>query len=54
MLAIEPWFLGEGILLGLAGYLSQRSAKGQALWLGLVGAVFLLAFASAATGLRFG
>jgi hypothetical protein len=29
MLAIEPWFLGEGILLGLAGYLSQRSAKGR-------------------------
>jgi hypothetical protein len=53
MLAIEPWFLGEGVLLGLAGYLSLRSAKGQTLWLGLVGAAFLLALASAAFGLQF-
>jgi hypothetical protein len=54
MLAIEPWFLGEGFLLGLAGYLSLRSAQGQALWLELVGAAFLLALASAVLGLQFG
>jgi hypothetical protein len=52
MLAIEPWFLGTGILLGVVGYLAQRSPGGRTRWLWLVGAGFVVAFASAATELK--
>jgi hypothetical protein len=54
LLAIEPWFLAEGILLGLVGCLALRTGTGRTRWLGLVGAGFLIAFASGALGLKVG
>ena len=54
LLVIEPWFLGEGILLGLIGFLAQRSDSSQLWWLKLVAGAFLIAFASAVFGLRVG
>jgi hypothetical protein len=54
LLVIEPWFLGEGILLGLIGLLAQRSDAGQVRWLKLVAGALLIALASAAFELRVG
>lgn len=54
MLLIEPWFLVEGLLLGLAGYFAQRSAAGRRAWLLWVGGMFLLAFTTAAAGVQAG
>jgi hypothetical protein len=54
MLAIEPWFLIEGILLGLVGYLAQRSQRERAGWVRLLGVGFLAALASGLLGLRVG
>jgi hypothetical protein len=53
LLAIEPWFLVEGVLLGLVGYLAQRSAEAKARWLTLMGVWTAIAFASGVFGLRF-
>lgn len=54
MLAIEPWFLGMGILLGVTGYCAQRSHQGRVRWTWLVVFGFLAAFGTAALGLKFG
>jgi hypothetical protein len=54
MLAIEPWFLIEGVLLGLAGYFALATRDGQRLWLWAVGALFSIGFATAALQLQVG
>ena len=54
LLAIEPWFLGEGLLLGLAGYFTQSSARGRRVWLLGVSTAFLFFLVTAMLSVTVG
>jgi hypothetical protein len=54
LFAIEPWFLIEGVLLGLAGYFALTSDRGRRLYLTGVSAVFLFFLATAALSVKVG
>jgi hypothetical protein len=53
MLVIEPWFLVEGLLLGLVGYQAQTSPHRRKLWLWSMVGAFVVALATGVLGLRF-
>ena len=53
MLVIEPWFLVEGLLLGLVGYRAQTSPRRKTLWLWAMAAAFLAFLATGLLGVRF-
>lgn len=53
MLAIEPWFLVEGLLLGTTGYLAQDASDGRQLWLQVTVCGTLFAITTGVAGLRF-
>jgi hypothetical protein len=53
MLAIEPWFLVEGLLLGVVGYLNMRSTAGRDRWLLAVSGLGLIALLTGVLGLKF-
>jgi hypothetical protein len=53
MLVIEPWFLVEGLLLGLVGYQAQTSPRRRTLWFWCMAGAFVLALATGLLGVRF-
>jgi len=53
MLVIEPWFIVEGLLLGLVGYQAQTSSQRKKLWRWGMLVAFAFFLATGLFGLRF-
>ena len=52
LLAIEPWFLTEGVLLGMTGFFALSSSQSRRSFVAMVSAVFLVFFVTAALSLK--
>ncbi|MDT9598490.1 DUF3995 domain-containing protein [Sphingosinicella rhizophila] len=52
LLIFEPWFLIQGMLLGLCGWFSLASTKGRRRWLAACAGATLVALAAALLNLR--
>ena len=54
MLVYEPWFVVEGVLLAMVGYVAFESRAGRRRWVATVSIVSLIALATAVLGVRVG
>jgi hypothetical protein len=54
LFAIEPWFLIEGVLLGLAGYFAVTPGRSRRFYVTTVSVVFLFFLATAALSVKVG